>query len=73
MKTFTFSIRISKDQYLSYYSGAVKDVVTRATNGQTIRFPARHLQPFVTHDGIEGVFAMEIDDNNRFQSIKRIQ
>jgi hypothetical protein len=54
------------------YQGVVKDVVTRAVDGRTVRFPAHILRPFVTHDGVSGRFQIIFDDNHRFQTIKRL-
>ena len=72
MGTLKFSLRITKDQYLAYYTGAVKDIITRGHDGRTIRFPAKILQPFVTHDGVAGTFELKTDENNRFKEIRRV-
>lgn len=68
----TFSLRISADEYLRYYNGSAKQVRVNSLDGRVLRFPANLLQRFVTNDGIEGVFALQYDSDNRFIDIKRI-
>jgi hypothetical protein len=63
---------IPADEYQLMYQGVVKDVVTRAVDGRTVRFPAHILRPFFTHDGVSGRFQIIFDDNHRFQTIKRL-
>ncbi|HHJ81103.1 MAG TPA: DUF2835 family protein [Candidatus Tenderia electrophaga] len=67
-----FVLQISAHQYMEYYSGAVRDVVTVARDGRTLRFPANLLRPFVAQDGIQGEFVIEFDDNNKFVAINRL-
>lgn len=67
-----FRIELSKEQYLLYYQGAAKYVVTYAFDGRTIQFPAGLLRRFLTHDGIHGVFRMTHDAQNRFKDIQRL-
>lgn len=66
------NLAISADQYLAYYQGAVKEVVAPSIDGRTIRFPCTILQPFVTHNGIHGRFAISFDRNNKFKEIRRL-
>jgi len=71
-RTIEVSLAIPADEYLAMYQGAVRDVVARAKDGRTVRFPARILQPYVTHQGIHGRFAIRFDDSNRFAGISRL-
>ena len=65
-------ISISADEYLKLYEGVAKDVVTQATDGRVVRFPARILQPFVTRSGVSGRFAIHFNQQNRFMGIERV-
>lgn len=67
-----FTLNISPDDYLVYYTGAVKSVLAKAKDGRVVKFPASVLQQFLTYDGIHGSFEMEIDENNKFLNIRRI-
>ncbi len=66
-----FSLRISADEYLRYYRGAVRHVVVTAEDGTRLRFPAANLRPFVTREGVRGRFVMRFDANNKLVSLNR--
>lgn len=68
----TFALQISPEQYQRYYAGSAKAVVVTATDGRTLKFPANAIQKFVTQEGIQGVFEIQFDDNNKMIGIKRI-
>ena len=72
MKRFEFHLRISPEQYLDYYRGAVQQVVVRCGDGSTLQFPASLLQPFVTPAGIHGGFRLTCDDQNRGARLDRL-
>ena len=65
-------LHIGADEYVRHYSGAANAVVARARNGQTVKFPATILRPFVMHDGVHGTFSLLIDDRSKLLSIDRI-
>lgn len=72
MSSVIFDMRISREQFLSWYRGARRTVSVRARDGRVIHFPANILQPYVTHDGIQGSFALHFDEQNKFRSIERL-
>lgn len=65
-------LAISPDDYQWYYSGRIKQVVATAADGRVVRFPANILQQVVTHTGVYGRFAIEFDQQGRFQRIVRL-
>ncbi len=65
-------LRIDREQFLRYYRGTAKYIVARSRDGRTVRFPASILQQFLTHDGIQGVFVLRHDQNNKFVAIERL-
>lgn len=67
-----FRLTISADDYLAYYQGQARDVLARAEDGRSLRFPAGALQPFVSHSGIHGRFELCFDQNRKLIGIKRI-
>lgn len=67
-----FSLSIPSDVYLSYYVGAARAVVVKSLDGRTIQFPAGILRKFITHDGIQGMFEMDFDANNKLVNIRRV-
>lgn len=73
MKSVIVSLAISADEFQRLYQGTAKEVLAYSTAGQRIRFPAGILRPFVLHSGVQGVFQIDFDDDNRFNSIKRLK
>jgi hypothetical protein len=72
VQTVVVNLLIAADDYQRLYQGAVRDVVARSVDGRRIRFPAMILRSFVTHTGINGCFRIVFDDENRFQTIEKI-
>jgi len=70
-KTFTMNLAIDAEEYRKLYAGQARDVVVRATSGQTLRFPASALRGFVGHDGVRGVFEIQVTADNRLVAIRR--
>lgn len=66
-------IVISANEYLRYYSGSVSNVQATTIDGLSVRFPAGVLQKVVTHDGIDGRFAITFSDAGKFEKIERIR
>ncbi|MGV6806383.1 MAG: DUF2835 domain-containing protein [bacterium] len=69
--TFILTLKIGAEEYQKLYAGQVRDVVARANNGQTVRFPASVLRPFVSHQGVYGTFELEVDGNLKLAGIRR--
>lgn len=67
-----FSLNLSADRYLRHYQGHARRVSVVADDGRRIEFPATALRPFVTKDGVQGYFELQIDDKNRLQRIERL-
>lgn len=66
-------LHITREEYLAWYQGSAKIVHAKTADGRTIQFPANILQPFVTHAGIKGTFAIYFDERNKFKAIKRLR
>ncbi|HFB65988.1 MAG TPA: DUF2835 family protein [Aeromonadales bacterium] len=72
MPQIEFNLNISREKYLSWYSGNAKQVVARSIHGQNVRFPAERLRPFVTHLGVKGRFIIHFDDQHKFVSLEKV-
>jgi len=72
MQKMTFSLHISADRYRQYYAGRAKAVVVVTDDGRRLQFPAANLQPYVTHDGIQGRFEIVFDDHHKITRFARI-
>lgn len=67
------SLTISSHKYLAYYKGVADTVVTRAADGRKVKFPARVLRPFLTHDGIDGEFVIKFNTHHKFIGIRKLR
>lgn len=72
MTEYEFTVYFSADEYLQYYSGAAKAVQVTSRCGKTIQFPADKMREFVSATGIHGHFIIQLDNNNKFISLKRV-
>jgi hypothetical protein len=68
-----FTLNLPYDQYLKVYQGVAKNVSVVADDGRRIAFPAGRIQPFLTKQGINGYFEMELTPENKFISIKKLK
>ena len=73
MREFRFSLSIPAHEYLAYYQGAASSVQVTVAGGQNVRFPASALRPFVSDNGVHGSFILQVDENNKLQSLRKIQ
>lgn len=65
-------LRIAAEEWLRLYRGEAYQVSARSRDGRQVRFPARILQPFVSHDGVSGSFVITFDGSGKFMNIKKI-
>jgi uncharacterized protein YqjF (DUF2071 family) len=72
MKALRFRLNIPREEALRYYQGKASAVLAYAENGQSISFPAQHVRAYVTEKGIQGVFCIYFDEENKFQKLERI-
>ena len=68
---FIVPLKIEAAAYQKMYRGDAQNVVALDIEGRTIQFPAASLRPFVTREGIEGVFIIQVDEANRLIDIQR--
>lgn len=72
MREVTIDLAISPQEFLAHYQGVAREVVATCSDGRKIRFPSKILQPFVTHNGIQGRFLIRFNDMNRFEDIRKL-
>ena len=68
-----FALSIPPDVLLSYYDGTARFVAVKSLDGRSIQFPANVLRQFVTSDGVQGLFEMEFDENNKYVGMQRVR
>lgn len=72
MSYIIFDLNVTPQEYQQWYGGVARNVVVTARDGRRIQFPARVLQPFVTHTGVQGTFAIYFDDQNRYRDLRKL-
>ena len=70
-RTIVVRLNIDSEELLKLYCGSARDVSATSIDGQSIRFPAEALKPFVTHHGVQGQFALFIDADNKLLDLRR--
>ena len=55
-----------------YYSGEVNSVVVLSEDHIKLQIPFAYFRSYVTEAGIKGRFEITYDNQNKFQSIKRL-
>ena len=64
-------LAIDARDFKRLYAGTVRDVYAVSRDGLRVRFPARHLRPFVTASGVYGRFELCVD-GGRLAAIRRL-
>lgn len=72
MTRLRFRMNLNAQQALRYYQGMARTVIVTAETGQKLSFPAEHIRQFVDSSGVNGLFSIEFDDNNKLIGIKRL-
>ncbi len=67
-----FYLNLSYDQYLTVYQGIAKTVIAKADDGRSISFPAGNVQRYLSKEGVNGYFEMELTAKNKFIAIKKL-
>jgi hypothetical protein len=72
MHKLRFYLNIAPPDFLKYYNGTANTISVLSDDGRRIEFPAEHLRQFVTHQGIEGNFEIEFDQQFKIRQLRRI-
>ncbi len=72
MQKVIVALRISSEEYLKVYRGTGKVVRTQDTQGRYVQFPVNILQPFLTHEGVSGIFEITFSQAGKYHSIMRL-
>lgn len=71
-KHYRFSLSISYVKFQQYYDGVAGSVLVCTNAGLKLQLPAARLRPFLTHSGINGIFELVTDENNKFKSLIKL-
>lgn len=71
MPSYSFYLNISPEQYKAYYSGQIRAIQVQSHDGKQVRFPASAIRQFVTAEGVQGEFELQVDSNHKLIGISR--
>lgn len=71
-ESIVVSFEITPEELQRLYDGSARSVYTIASDGRSVSFPLRILQPFITRDGIRGAFRIWYEAGH-FQTIERLR
>lgn len=62
-------VSLSADEFIRVYQGTANRVYIRSREGRSVSLPARHLQPYLTREGIYGSFVLDFDQHGKLISL----
>ena len=72
MKNFEFTLALSAAEIETIYSGQARYILAESKQGLKLQLPAANFRSYVTSEGIRGRFKVEIDANNKIQSLRKL-
>jgi hypothetical protein len=73
MRRFQFRLDLTAAACEQYYRGQVSQVLARSIDGTSIQFPALLIKPFVSVNGVHGLFTLTCDDDGKNSKLQRVQ
>jgi hypothetical protein len=73
MRRFQFRLDLTAAACEQYYRGQVSQVLARSIDGTSIQFPALLIKPFVSVNGVHGLFTLTCDDDGKNSNLQRVQ
>ena len=67
-----FHLNLTAQEFEAFYRGSAKYVQAYSLEGLSIRFPGNILRPYLSHAGVQGLFEISFDEQNKFAGLKRI-
>lgn len=68
-----FRLNVGFNDFLKYYQGDATMVEVKDIEGRVLWINARHFRPYVTRDGIQGLFRMELDKQGELQLLQKLE
>lgn len=73
MAQLIVDVHLSAERFLAVYQGRANRVLAKSRDGRKVSLRAQHLRPFLTHDGVQGSFVLEYDEQSgALLSLKRL-
>lgn len=72
MPSLVLDIALSAEKLLAVYQGRADRVLVFSRDGRRVSLPARHLRPFLTHEGVYGSFQLAFTDSGELLELRRL-
>lgn len=72
MARYVFDLSVTTAELQALYRGEISTVRAEDRQGRWVQFGAAVLRRFVSHGGVHGTFAVDVDANNRITNIERL-
>ena len=63
---------LSEHKLKSYYRGNVQNVVVTTNEGLRLQLPISVFRPYITNSGIQGIFIVYVDDDNKMIRVEKV-
>lgn len=63
-------VSLPADEFLRVYQGTANRVYIRSREGRSVSLPARHLQRYLTREGVYGSFVLDFDQQGKLISLR---
>lgn len=73
MPSMVLDIALSTERFLAVYQGHANRVLLYSRDGRKVSLPAYHLRPFLSHEGIHGVFELEFTTNGKLVDLRQLR
>ena len=71
-QTLKFSLNIPQSKILRYYEGHVKNLIVTLDNGKRVQLPLINFRPFISDEGLQGLFEVTFTSEFKLVSLNRI-
>ena len=73
MPSLVLDIALPAERFLAVYRGSANRVLLFSRDGRKVSLPARHLRPFLRHEGIYGVFELQFSGTGELLELRQLQ
>ena len=72
MREYKFSMDLSAAKTHSIYEGQARYILVESEQGLKLQLPAANFRQYVSKDGINGLFSVRIDADNRIIDLRKL-
>ncbi len=72
MHTFEFDMALSALKTRAIYEGQARYILVESDQGVRLQLPASNFYRYVTSDGIQGRFSVDVDADHKIVALRRL-